>query len=84
VRRLYRFEYAGDPNQRSVTAADDAHSRTEEAIHQVRVFAAARRQAYEALTVEAQFDKVVQLSGVMKVASGWQEHYWDPLAKLLV
>ena len=147
---------------------DDAISRTEEAIHQMRVFAAARKQVYEALTLETQFDKVVQLSGVLKadamakmqkptmlsphaggafalfggyivgrqielvpyelivqawrvlswprgvysiarfefldqggstklvfdhaafpkgqaehLASGWQEHYWDPLAKLL-
>lgn len=45
---------------------NDAISRTEEAIHQVRVFAAGRNRVYEALTVETQFDKVVQLSGVMK------------------
>jgi activator of HSP90 ATPase len=38
----------------------------EEAIHQERVFKAGRQRVYEALTVEAQFDKVVQLSGAMK------------------
>ncbi len=38
----------------------------EEAIHQERVFKAARQRVYEALTVESRFDKIVQLSGVMK------------------
>ena len=156
------------PPTPALADTDDAISRTEEAIHQVRVFAAARKLVYEALSVETQFDKVVQLSGVMKadamakmhkptmlspqaggafalfggyivgrqielvpnelivqawrvlswprgvysiarfefldqggstklvfdhaafpkgqaehLASGWQEHYWDPLAKLL-
>jgi activator of HSP90 ATPase len=42
---------------------------TEEAIHQERVFNAGRRRVYEALTVEAQFDKVIQLSGAMKSAA---------------
>jgi hypothetical protein len=41
-------------------------SSTEEAIHQERVFRAGRQLVYEALTVERQFDKIVQLSGVMK------------------
>lgn len=40
--------------------------RSEEAIHQERVFNAARQRVYEALTVEKQFDKVIELSGVMK------------------
>jgi activator of HSP90 ATPase len=40
--------------------------RSEEAIHQERVFKAARQRVYEALTVEKQFDKVIELSGVMK------------------
>jgi activator of HSP90 ATPase len=39
---------------------------SEEAIHQERVFKAGRQRVYEALTVEGQFDKIVQLSGVMK------------------
>lgn len=38
----------------------------EEAIHQERMLKAGRQRVYEALTVEDQFDKVVQLSGVMK------------------
>jgi activator of HSP90 ATPase len=41
-------------------------SRTEEAIHQERVFKAGCQRVYDALTVESQFDKVIQLSGVMK------------------
>jgi activator of HSP90 ATPase len=39
---------------------------SEEAIHQERVFKARRQRVYEALTIEGQFDKVIQLSGVMK------------------
>jgi activator of HSP90 ATPase len=39
---------------------------TEEAIHQERLFKAGRQRVYEALTVESQFDKIIQLSGVMK------------------
>jgi activator of HSP90 ATPase len=41
-------------------------SREEESIHQERVFKAERKRVYKALTVEAQFDRIVQLSGVMK------------------
>jgi activator of HSP90 ATPase len=41
-------------------------SRDEESIHQERVFTAERKRVYEALTVERTFDKIVQLSGVMK------------------
>jgi activator of HSP90 ATPase len=41
-------------------------SSTEEAIHQERVFKAGRRRVYDALTVEGQFDRIIQLSGVMK------------------
>jgi activator of HSP90 ATPase len=47
-----------DPNAEILSA--------EEAIHQERVFNAARQRVYEALTVEDQFDKIIQLSGVMK------------------
>lgn len=39
---------------------------TEEAIHQERIFKAGRKRVYEALAVEAQFDRIIQLSGVMK------------------
>ena len=38
----------------------------EEAIHQERVFKATRQRVYAALTVEKQFDRVIELSGVMK------------------
>jgi activator of HSP90 ATPase len=41
----------------------------EEAIHQERVFNAGRQRVYAALTVEAQFDKVILLSGVLKAAA---------------
>jgi len=41
-------------------------SSTEEAIHQDRVFSASPKRVYEALTVEKQFDRIIQLSGVMK------------------
>jgi activator of HSP90 ATPase len=42
---------------------------TEEAIHQERIFRAERSRVYEALTVERQFDRIIQLSGVMKAAA---------------
>ena len=38
----------------------------EEAIHQERVFKATRQRVYDALTVQSRFDKIIQLSGVMK------------------
>ncbi len=41
-------------------------SRTEESIHQEAVFKASRKRVYEALTDAKQFDKVIQLSGVMQ------------------
>lgn len=41
-------------------------SRTAESIHQEPVFKASRKRVYEALTDTKQFDKVIQLSGVMK------------------
>ena len=44
-------------------------STSEEGIHQVRVFAADCKRVYTALTVEQQFDKIVQLSGVMKAGA---------------
>jgi uncharacterized protein YndB with AHSA1/START domain len=45
---------------------DEEISRTGEAIHQEVVFKASRKRVYEALTDTKQFDKVIQLSGVMK------------------
>ena len=41
-------------------------SRTAESIHQEPVFKADRKRVYEALTDARKFDKVIQLSGVMK------------------
>ena len=47
-------------------AAEDEISHTAEAIHQEPMFKASRKRVYEALTDAAQFDKVIQLSGVMQ------------------
>jgi activator of HSP90 ATPase len=41
-------------------------SHTAESIHQEPVFKASRKRIYEALTDAKQFDKVIQLSGVMQ------------------
>jgi len=46
--------------------AADEISHTAEAIHQEPVFKASRKRVYEALTDAKQFDKVIQLSGVMQ------------------
>jgi len=46
--------------------ADEEISHTAEAIHQEAVFKASRKRVYEALTDAQQFDKVIQLSGVMQ------------------
>lgn len=46
--------------------AEEEISRTAESIHQEPLFKASRKRVYEALTDTAQFDKVIQLSGVMK------------------
>jgi activator of HSP90 ATPase len=45
--------------------AEEDLSRTAESIHQEPVFKASRKRVYEALTDTKQFDKVIQLSGVM-------------------
>ncbi len=50
----------------SWAAADDGISRTAESIHQEPIFKASRKRVYEALTNAKQFDKVIQLSGVMQ------------------
>jgi activator of HSP90 ATPase len=49
--------------------ADDGVSHSAESIHQEPSFNAARQRVYEALTDTEQFDKVTQLSGVMKSMS---------------
>jgi uncharacterized protein YndB with AHSA1/START domain len=46
--------------------AEEEISHTEEAIHQEPVFKASRERIYDALTDAKQFDKIVQLSGVMQ------------------
>jgi len=46
--------------------AEEEISRTAESIHQEAVFKASRKRVYEALTDTKQFDKVIQLSGVMQ------------------
>jgi len=47
-------------------AAEEEISRTAEAIHQEPVLQASRKRVYEALTDAKQFDKVIQLSGVLE------------------
>lgn len=46
--------------------AEEEISHTAESIHQEPVFKASRKRVYEALTDAKQFDKVIQLSGVMQ------------------
>jgi activator of HSP90 ATPase len=45
---------------------DDGISHTSDAIHQEPVFTASRKRVYDALTEANQFDKVIQLSGVLQ------------------
>src|SRR6202521_1010929 len=49
-----------------VWAGPEEISRTAESIHQEPVIKASRKRIYEALTDAKQFDKVIQLSGVMQ------------------
>jgi activator of HSP90 ATPase len=46
--------------------AEEEISHTEESIHQEPIIKASRNRVYEALTDAKQFDKIVQLSGVMQ------------------
>jgi activator of HSP90 ATPase len=68
---LGAFAVVGAASGTSRALADPAGevSRTGESIHQERVFAATRHRVYDALTSEAQFDRIVELSGVMKDAA---------------
>lgn len=50
----------------ALAEADEEISRTAESIHQEPVFKASRKRVYEALTDARQFDKVIELSGVMQ------------------
>jgi activator of HSP90 ATPase len=45
---------------------EDGISHTAESIHQEPIFTASRKRIYEALTDAKQFDKIIQLSGVMQ------------------
>jgi activator of HSP90 ATPase len=56
-------------SSRAIAAPNGEILSTEEAIHQERVFKAGRQRVYEALTVEGQFDQIIQLSGVMKTGA---------------
>ncbi len=49
-----------------LAAGEDEISHTAEAIHQEPVFKASRKRVYDALTDEAQFDKVAALSEAMR------------------
>jgi uncharacterized protein YndB with AHSA1/START domain len=55
--------------QQIAAASNVEISSSEEAIHQIRVFAASRKRVYAALTVEQQFDRIGQLSGVVKTGA---------------
>jgi activator of HSP90 ATPase len=50
----------------AATSPEDGISRSAASIHQEPVFAASRKRVYEALTDADLFERVVQLSGVMK------------------
>ena len=51
----------------------DEVSATAEAIHQEPLFQASRKRIYDALTDEKQFDRIIELSGVMK-EMGLEQH----------
>ena len=51
---------------KSWAGPEEEISRTAESIHQEAAFNASRKRVYEALTDPKQFDKVIQLSGVMQ------------------
>jgi activator of HSP90 ATPase len=62
---------------RAWAGAEDEISHTEESIHQEPVFKASRTRVYEVLTGSKQFDKVIQLSGVVQTM-----HLGDKLAEI--
>jgi len=51
---------------KSWAGAEDEISHSAESIHQEPVFKASRKRVYDALTETKQFDKIIELSGVMK------------------
>jgi activator of HSP90 ATPase len=54
---------------RAWARVEEEISHSAEAIHQEPVFKATRQRVYEALTTTRQFDKIIQLSGVMQSMS---------------
>jgi activator of HSP90 ATPase len=50
----------------ATTDSHDEISHSAESIHQERLFNAGPKRIYEALTVTPQFDKIIQLTGVMR------------------
>jgi uncharacterized protein YndB with AHSA1/START domain len=59
------FGSTGSPRTARFAGGEEI-SHTSEAIHQEADFKASRKRVYEALTDAKQFDKVIQLSGVMQ------------------
>jgi len=53
----------------AMAQAADGISHSAEAIHQEPVFKAGRKRVYDALTIAAQFDQVIRISGVMRSAA---------------
>lgn len=53
-------------SREALAGAEEEISHTAESIHQEPVFKASRKRVYEALTDAKQFDKVIQLSGVVQ------------------
>ena len=53
-------------SKKAWAAAEEEISHSAESIHQEPVFKASRKRVYEALMDSKQFDKVIQLSGVMQ------------------
>jgi activator of HSP90 ATPase len=66
IRAAFGFGALGLGSAKARGAADDGISHTAASIHQEAVFKASRKRVYEALTEAVQFDKVVEISGVMK------------------
>jgi activator of HSP90 ATPase len=54
---------------RAIADDKDEVSHSAESIHQERVFKAAPKRVYDALTVTKQFDRITQLTGVMQSAA---------------
>ena len=53
-------------SNRAFAGAEDEISHTAESIHQEPIINASRKRVYDALTETSQFEKVIEISGVMK------------------